>query len=426
MTETIEEYTEQRKEYKYYKLVKKIIKIFSNKDKTILDVGSFGMDLMSEFTFKERVSVSLSGAINNDKVKGYNMDFFDFEPEKKFDIVTCLQVIEHVEDAKAFTQKLLKTGKIVVISLPYKWEKGLCSSHVQDPVDENKIFSWTNQKPLFSFYIKESDDIKGKRIICIYGEVGIFKFLKLKLLSLKYIKTKSFTNKLKKQKLGKKFHNRYVTTNREPFFDIAKRYVEKDSKILDIGCGDGGFAKYIDRPDTYMIDGNEDSINAIKSDFKNAICAKLPILPYEDNFFDLIHTSHVVEHLEPQELYDLLKEVDRCLKPEGHLVISAPLLWSKFYNDLSHIKPYNPQVFRIYLCSNTDTRRTRTVISDSYIQIDEIYRYNILPYEESEFIPKHKYLSRILFFINRFKYFIGIRKIEKSGYTIVLRKLDLT
>lgn len=183
----LEQYEEIRKDYIYYKVVKRIIKLFSGNDKTIIDIGSANIDLMSELPFKKRCSVAIYGAINNDKVTGYQMNFFDFKPEEKFDVVTCLQVIEHIEEAREFTQKIFNTGKTVIISLPYKWKKGTCKTHIQDPVDESKIYSWTSRNPNFSFYIKDNKGY-GWRIICVYGKLNFKQKVSLILLTIKYVK----------------------------------------------------------------------------------------------------------------------------------------------------------------------------------------------------------------------------------------------
>lgn len=215
---------------------------------------------------------------------------------------------------------------------------------------------------------------------------------------------------------------KYITDSREPFFDIVLDYISENSKILDIGSGDGSFAKRIKRNDVYMLDGNEDTVANLKKEFNNITYGKLPNLPYENESFDLIHSSHLVEHLQPQELYDLLKEIDRCLKPGGYLVISAPTLWSEFYDDMSHLKPYYPKLFYKYLCWGAECCCTRALISNKYKQIKEIYRYNKLPYDDMEVYIYSDLINKLLLKFKKLKQKLGFYKLEKSGYTIVLQK----
>lgn len=114
------------------------------------------------------------------------MDFFDYKQPNKFDIVTCFQVIEHIEKAKEFTQKILKTGNLTIISLPYKWSENTCIYHCQDPIDEEKLYSWTGKKPIFTYYCLD----ELPRFICIYGNIKYLyrNILGLILLSIQYSK----------------------------------------------------------------------------------------------------------------------------------------------------------------------------------------------------------------------------------------------
>lgn len=171
-------YIETRNDYIYYKIIKKILFIISKNQNSIIDIGSNGIDLLSDININKKISLCLDNPINNDKVQGIKCNFFDYKNEKLFDIVTSFQVIEHVEEAEKFTQKLLNTGKILLISLPYNWKKGACKWHCQDPIDENKIFNWTHKKPTLSWFCYDKDHCR--RIICLYyPKIPITKYLKL-------------------------------------------------------------------------------------------------------------------------------------------------------------------------------------------------------------------------------------------------------
>lgn len=153
----------------------------------------------------------------------------------------------------------------------------------------------------------------------------------------------------------------------------------------------------------------------------------MPELPFESGFFNLIHASHIVEHLPPDELYEFLKEVDRCLTPGGVFVISAPLLWSEFYADLSHLKPYNPKVFVKYLCDASGENLTRPKISSDFSVERLVYIY----VDKSRFdgylsvynIRLHL-LNVVLRKVSKFKQILGFRNIERNGFTLVLKKRE--
>jgi SAM-dependent methyltransferase len=219
---------------------------------------------------------------------------------------------------------------------------------------------------------------------------------------------------------------RYITHERKPFIELAEKYITPSSRILDVGGGDGEFSRITGRLDTYIFDGNPESVEKLKTKYPNVQCGILPKLPYENNFFSIIHCSHVVEHLQPFQLYEFLQEADRCLANHGYLIISAPLLWARFYDDLSHVRPYPPLVFKKYLSAGSSWVATRPIISSKYLVREEVFRYD---YVEDD---KYVIYERIsLFFIPfillhklafKVKKLFGIRKVEKSGFTIVLQK----
>lgn len=215
---------------------------------------------------------------------------------------------------------------------------------------------------------------------------------------------------------------KYTTNKREVFFDIAKAYVNPSSTVLDIGAGAGAFAKHLNIKDIFLFDGNRESVDLLKQTYKNCYCGKLPILPFENYKFDLIHCSHVVEHLEPEVFYETLKEMDRCLKNKGHLIISAPLMWEHFYDDLSHLKPYNPNIYSKYLVESKQMNYTREKISESYSVVELQYRYHEVFFTEKYSIAENKFYAKILKKLINLSYRLGLRQYEKNGYTIVLKK----
>jgi hypothetical protein len=101
---------------------------------------------------------------------GIEMNFFDFMPEEKYDFATCLQVLEHIPDATAFTTKLFKIAHRVLISVPYKWKEDSDPSHVHDLVDLNKLLDWTGREPSYYIVVKEPlfNSDKSYRLLSYY------------------------------------------------------------------------------------------------------------------------------------------------------------------------------------------------------------------------------------------------------------------
>ena len=182
----------------------------------------------------------------------------------------------------------------------------------------------------------------------------------------------------------KSFKNRkeYSSNKREPFYDLALPYlpVNKDAVIVDIGSGSGGVGKRLDLHKTYknviLLDGNEETVEYLQKEGYKAILHKVPSnLPFKNESVTIIHCSHMVEHLTHLQLYSFMSEVDRVLCNGGIFIISTPLFWKNFYNDLSHIKPYNPSVFIKYLCEKSEQRTAKSV-SGNFIIKKITYRYS--------------------------------------------------
>lgn len=98
-------------------------------------------------------------------VLGVKMDFMRFKPDGIYDLVLCLQVLEHVREPESFCRKLMETGKCVIVSVPYLWPKGRCASHIHNPVDEAKLLSWSG-KPWKEQRIVQ--DGQYKRLVAAY------------------------------------------------------------------------------------------------------------------------------------------------------------------------------------------------------------------------------------------------------------------
>lgn len=218
---------------------------------------------------------------------------------------------------------------------------------------------------------------------------------------------------------------RYITIHREPFFAIAEKYIKKGDCVLDVGCGMGEFADFLGKKSIYMLDGNEETINNLRDRFPYVYHAILPNLPFPDEKFDLIHCSHLIEHLDSDTMYETMKAFDRCLRPGGYLVISSPVMWYGFYDDLSHLRPYSLGVFHHYLMASEYHSITRPRISQLYILMENVKRYNYKPPLQFTVVRGGLIgwvIKKSCSALSRIISSVGIRRLQVTGETIVLRK----
>lgn len=166
-------YWEKRKSILYYQVVKIIADHLSQGANSIIDVGSAACPYLDWFDHvPNRSSIDLKKPYVAKGIKSFTGDFLKWEPDRDYDIVTCLQVLEHVPQAGDFAQKLLSIGKVVIVSVPYKWPEDHTASHVHDPVDEDKLRSWFGRTPNYQYICAELM-APLSRIIQVYdGAVG--------------------------------------------------------------------------------------------------------------------------------------------------------------------------------------------------------------------------------------------------------------
>ncbi|MDF1498143.1 MAG: class I SAM-dependent methyltransferase [Patescibacteria group bacterium] len=97
---------------------------------------------------------------------------------------------------------------------------------------------------------------------------------------------------------------------------------KKNDIILDVGCNKGSLVKALRdfSNEIYGCDINREAI--INSDIDGLKVISIEKIDYNDNFFDKIVSSHVIEHIE--DLKKTIKEIERVLKPNGICIFIYP------------------------------------------------------------------------------------------------------
>jgi SAM-dependent methyltransferase len=164
-------YWEKRQDALYLHAARISCRRFGGKPQSVIDVGSNGTPTLEwhRKTASRLVSVDLRNPYSAEGVESIKTDFLAFEAPDQFDLVTCFQVLEHVPDPAAFAKKLLTLGKVVIISVPYKWPAGKCKEHPNDPVDEVKLRRWFGREPTYSYLSKEIELDRALRLLHVYS-----------------------------------------------------------------------------------------------------------------------------------------------------------------------------------------------------------------------------------------------------------------
>lgn len=206
----------------------------------------------------------------------------------------------------------------------------------------------------------------------------------------------------------RKFNKNYQASflNKKELF-----YFSNCKKILDIGCGTGDFIA-LDPKRIIGVDHNKKSLKVCKGRNLSVVYGKVTKLPFKSDLFDGVHAAHVIEHLFPRDAYKMLAEVGRVLKKGGIFVLSTPLLSEGFYNDFTHVKPYNPESIIRYLVHSGE-QKSLADINAKFKVINLYWRFRPLPLPGS-----------IGYLLSNYLYQYGLYSFKKDAYTLVLRKIE--
>jgi 2-polyprenyl-3-methyl-5-hydroxy-6-metoxy-1,4-benzoquinol methylase len=108
---------------------------------------------------------------------------------------------------------------------------------------------------------------------------------------------------------------------------LGRRLSQPGLGLLDAGCGTGGFLAWIDRQsDIGRLCGIDLSSEAIGLAREVAPRADLAIghlhaLPYDDETFDVVTLTDVLQHVDEKEEAETLRELLRVLCPGGALLV---------------------------------------------------------------------------------------------------------
>lgn len=164
-------YWESRKRLQYYQDVLRLARRHAPDARSVIDVGSKSIPFVRQLDWiPQKVTLDLRPRAPVRGCTNLTGDFMTMTFAEPFDLVLCLQVLEHLQDPAAFTRRLLATGRTVIISVPYRWRQGLEASHVQDPVDETKLLGWT-ARPWVEHTIAREHSGVERLVVVVPGDV---------------------------------------------------------------------------------------------------------------------------------------------------------------------------------------------------------------------------------------------------------------
>lgn len=200
--------------------------------------------------------------------------------------------------------------------------------------------------------------------------LGVFRYNSIVLVSEKVVDRNMDKKKqnLKKEEYTLPFTGERFIPGMSEKYIVAEHYqrynavlnIVKGKKVLDAACG-AGYGTALMASVAEEVTGIDISSEAISyantrySDIGNAryLEASIAELPFSDNSFDVIISFETIEHVNEELQNKFLKEIKRCLKDDGILVMSSPD--KRTYSDLPgfsnefHVKEFYFDEFDAFL-----------------------------------------------------------------------------
>jgi SAM-dependent methyltransferase len=159
-------YWNARRQMIYYQALYQFVCVIGRNAQSLIDVGTASAQYVEWFHWiPDRHILDFRIPKKPEGITCIEVDFLTYEPPQKFDVVLCLQVLEHVPDPHAFCAKLKSIARRLLVSVPYKW-LGSTPGHIHDPVDEQKLENWMGIKPNNSQIVAEP--FRESRLIAYY------------------------------------------------------------------------------------------------------------------------------------------------------------------------------------------------------------------------------------------------------------------
>jgi cyclopropane fatty-acyl-phospholipid synthase-like methyltransferase len=156
--------------------------------------------------------------------------------------------------------------------------------------------------------------------------------------------------------------------------------VDRDSKVLEIGCGFGQKMELLQSlgfKDILGVEKNEKIVEQVSKHDKRILSIREFDAEMKGERFDLLVLSHIIEHFQWEDLMDFLDHYLEFLNKGGFLLVISPVYHVSFYDDFDHVKPYLPIGFNNLYCG---TKKEMQVYTERLLRLEDIY-FRRAPFE---------------------------------------------
>lgn len=204
-------------------------------------------------------------------------------------------------------------------------------------------------------------------------------------------------------------------------FGFLNKLNNKNCRYLEVGSGLGRFPlKLKKKYKTLNIECIEINPNLAKITAGNGlrtVVGDVKKMPFENESFDVVHCSHVIEHFSYPQIARVLDELVRVAKKSAYIILRSPLMHKDFYLDIDHVRPYPPETILSYFYNQQQQK-----VGKANLQIIHCW------YRRENFKLVNIGISKIKYFFNALFAFlwmyIKFPFSRKNGYVLILKKIN--
>ena len=172
---------------------------------------------------------------------------------------------------------------------------------------------------------------------------------------------------------------------------IARKIKGVHINVLNIGFGSTNLEHQYFKKNKKIVSWNgidisRRSVSIARNLFPHAIFSLGDIrsIKSDDNYYDFVIASEVLEHIQPKYTFVALNEVFRVLKPGGHFILSVPLnenleeMIQNGINPNAHVRIYTPELIKAEL----------SISGFAFLESKSLYAFNSF-YRMKTFLIKY-------------------------------------
>lgn len=218
---------------------------------------------------------------------------------------------------------------------------------------------------------------------------------------------------------SKKYNQATVDSENGPVIKFLNS-LSSDNKLsyLEVGSGLGNFVDIVGKMNKFNVtclEINPELAKITESLGYKTVNVNILNNDFKDEEFDIVHCSHVIEHLSYPFVVKALDELIRVTKKGGYIILRSPLMSPDFFTSINHIRPYPPKaIFDFY--SNPQQQVTGKF---KIKKVKEIFRKEailVCRYSDSRLALSLNLIMKIFWLYFRFPF------AKPNGYTLILKR----